>query len=257
MSDVVLRATELGYSIRGKPLLADVDLTLATGSFTAILGPNGAGKSTLLRLLCGVLRPTHGAVLLAGEPLAKIPRVRVARLLSYLPQNSVTQFDVTVWDAVAMGRTPHRRSWQSMTTRDLDVVHEALERVDITDLSRRTLPTLSGGEVQRVFLARALAQEAGVLVLDEPTNSLDVRHQLELMELLAGLHAEGKTIVAAMHDLALVWEAVPACVLLSGGRVAAAGPARATLLSPAAAAVFGVRIEETPSGLRCRQTGAR
>ncbi len=253
MSGPVLEAIGLGFAVRGKPLLADANLAFAEGSFTAVLGPNGAGKSTLLRLLVGALRPTAGEVRLDGGALGDMPRARVARRLSYLPQNSTTTFDVTVWDAVAMGRFPHRKSWKTMTSTDLDVVHDALVRVDLAELSRRTLPTLSGGELQRVFLARALAQEAAILVLDEPTSALDVRHQLGLMEIAASLHREGKTIVAAMHDLDLVWGTIPDCVLLDGGRVVQTGPARETLLSPAAAEVFGVRIVETSDGLRCRR----
>ncbi|MEW6072861.1 MAG: ABC transporter ATP-binding protein [Planctomycetota bacterium] len=253
MNETVLEARGLGFAVRGKELVAGVDLALRAGSYTAILGPNGAGKSTLLRLFCGVLAATQGAVRLEGEPIERLSRVRIARRLSYLPQDTATRFDVTVWDAVAMGRHPHRRSWQTMSARDVAVVHEALARVDIADLAARTLPTLSGGERQRVFLARALAQEAAILVLDEPTHALDVRHQLELMDLLAGLHREGKTIVVAMHDLDLVWGAVPDCVLLAAGRVAAAGAVRETLPSPTAAAVFGVRITTGAGGLRCRR----
>ena len=253
MSETRLQAQELVYAIRRRELVVGVSVDFPPGSFTAVLGPNGAGKSTLLRLLCGVLRPTRGEVRLGGAPLASIPRLRIAQLLSYLPQNSASQFDVTVWDAVAMGRFPYRRSWRSMSTRDLDVIHDALERVDIAELSRRTLPTLSGGEMQRVFLARALAQEADVLVLDEPTCSLDVRHQLELMELLGGLHRDGKTIVVAMHDLDLVWETIPDCVLLDAGRMIATGATREILLSPETARVFGVRIRGTAEGIRCER----
>ena len=250
----MLEAKDLDFAVRGKHLVQGIDLSFPEGSYAAVVGPNGAGKSTLLRLLCGVIRPTGGEVRLAGTRIDRIPRMKIARRLSYLPQSSATHFDVTVWDAVAMGRLSHRKSWQTMSSTDLEVIHDALERVDMAQLSRRTLPTLSGGETQRVFLGRALAQEAPILVLDEPTNALDVRHQLELMELLAGLHRDGKTIVLAMHDLELVWDWIPDCVLLREGRVVAEGPAREALLSPAAAEAFEVRIEETPAGIRCRRT---
>jgi iron complex transport system ATP-binding protein len=256
MTGAHLEAEGLVLAIRKQELISGVSVDFPPGSFTAVLGPNGAGKSTLLRLLCGALRPTRGSVQLDGDPLAAIPRPRIARLLSFLPQNSGSSLDVTVWDTVSMGRLPYRRSWQTMSSRDLEVVHDALERVDIRHLSRRTLPTLSGGEMQRVFLARALAQEASILLLDEPTHSLDVRHELDLMELLGGLHRDGKTIVVAMHDLDLVWEAVPDCILLHTGRTIAVGPTREILLSPETARVFGVEIAESAGGIRCRRTGA-
>jgi iron complex transport system ATP-binding protein len=244
----VLSAERATYAVQRKPLVRDVDLAFEAGTFTAIVGPNGSGKTTLLRLLAGIRPPSAGRVLLDGVEIGRVPRADVACRLSFVPQNTWTEFDITVFDAVAMGRLPQLGAWRSLQRADFDAVHAAIERVDLAGLEQRTLPTLSGGERQRVFIARALAQGSAILVLDEPTSSLDVGHQLELMEVLADLHSEGRTIVAAMHDLHLVWDAFPRSVLLDGGRVAADGATRDVLTGAAAHAAFHVTLRADAEG---------
>lgn len=243
MSGVTLLAADrLGFAVPGRSLLEGVDLAIERGDYVAVVGPNGSGKTTLLRLLTGVLAPTSGMVRLCGAPILRQPRAKVAALLSYVPQNTWTEFDITVFDAVAMGRLARRGAWRSYAREDYESIHSAMRRVDLEPLARRTLPTLSGGERQRVFIARALAQGADVLVLDEPTSSLDVGHQLELMEILGQLHSEGKTIVAAMHDLGLVFDSIPRAILLDRGRVVSAGDAREVLLGAEARSAFHVTL---------------
>lgn len=234
--------------IGAKALLEGVTLEFARGAFAAIVGPNGSGKTTLLRALAGIRPPTAGTVLLDGAPIARLDRRAVARRLSYVPQNTWTEFDITVFDAVAMGRFAWIQPLRGMTRADYDAVHAALAEVDLAGLEARTLPTLSGGERQRVFLARALAQEADVLVLDEPTSSLDVGHQLELVDVLVRLHASGKTIIAAMHDLHLVWDAFHHAVVLDLGRVVAEGASREVLQGEAAVAAFKVELAPDSEG---------
>jgi len=239
----VLIAERATYAVAGRPLLSDVTLAIETGACVAVLGPNGSGKTTLLRLLTGVRRPTSGEVLLEGRPIASYSRPEIACRVAYLPQGLTVDFDVTVADAVLMGRYPHLGAWRPITASDRDAVHAAMKRADVEHLARRALPTLSAGERQRVFLARALAQGSPTLVLDEPTTALDVGHQLELIEILRDVHAEGKTIVAAVHDLRLAWEHFPQAVLLDGGRVRAEGLSRDVIAGQPAREAFGVRVE--------------
>ena len=234
----LLCADDAGYAIHGRSLLSDISVSFQAGDFAAVVGPNGSGKTTLLRLLAGVRRATSGTILLEGGPIQAFSRPEIACRLSYLPQNTWTDFDVSVADAVGMGRLPYLGAWRAMRKEDFEAVEAAMQRVGLAHLASRTLPTLSGGERQRVFIARALAQGSAIFVLDEPTSALDVGHQLELMEILAGLHAGGKTIIAAMHDLRLVWRFFPRAILLDRGRATADGPARQVLTGEATRTAF-------------------
>jgi ABC-type cobalamin/Fe3+-siderophores transport system ATPase subunit/ABC-type Fe3+-siderophore transport system permease subunit len=229
---------------RGERLLLDgLSVTLQPGSMTVLLGPNGAGKTTLMRVLAGVLPPTAGEVCLEERRLDDLGRRAIARQCAYLPQQTATAFEIRVEDAVMLGRYPHIGAWGRLRRDDFERVGWALERVGVAGLRGRLLPTLSGGERQRVFLARALAQEAPILLLDEPTAALDIGHQLELMGLLAELHREGRTILAALHDLRPALEFFPRALLLNNGRLCADGPTREVILGPALEAAFGVRVE--------------
>lgn len=237
-----LAAADLLFAVRGRRLIDGVGLRVEPGEMLAIVGPNGAGKTTLLRLLSGVLPAAGGSVLLDGRALGSVSRREVARRLAYLPQETWTAFDLTVEDVVALGRFAHVSPWRGFRREDRARIEQAMARMGLETLRRRVLTTLSGGERQRVFLARALAQEAPLLLLDEPTRALDVGHQLELMELLVGLHREGRTVVAAMHDLHLVWRWFPRAVLLQAGRAVLDGSARDVLLAPELGEAFGVRV---------------
>lgn len=243
-----IAVSDVSFAVGARPILDRVSIDVPTGSMVAVIGPNGAGKSTLLRVVSGILRPTEGRVTLDGHSVRALPRPDVARRLAYLPQQTWTDFGITVEDAVAMGRHAHLSRWRGPGLADLEVVRSAMDRLGVADLAPRTLPTLSGGERQRVFLARALAQESPILVLDEPTTALDVGHQLDLMELLRALHAEGRTVVCAVHDLPLVHQFFPRTVVMDRGRVVADGPTVEVLPSAEARRAFGVRIEVAPDG---------
>jgi iron complex transport system ATP-binding protein len=237
-----LEACNISVRAGGRALLDGVTLTLPPGSMTVLLGPNGAGKTTLLRVLAGVIRPAGGEVRLGQTRLHDLGRSALARRCAYLPQQTGTNFDLRVEDVVTLGRYPHVGAWGAMSRTDFERVGWALERVGLTALRHRTLPTLSGGERQRVFLARALAQEAPILLLDEPITALDVGRQLELLALLTELHRDGHTILAALHDLRPALEFFPRALLLSGGRLADDGPTEGVLFGEALAAAFGVRV---------------
>lgn len=227
----------------GRALVADISLQFRAGESVAVLGPNGSGKTTLLRLLTGIREATSGSVILDGREIQQYPRPEIACRIAYMPQNTWSDFDIRVADAVAMGRFPHLGAWRSMTTQDKDAVDTAMQQTEITTLANRSLPTLSTGERQRVFLARALAQGSPILVLDEPTSALDIGHQIEFIEILQKLHSEGKTIITAIHDLRLAWEHFPRSILLNRGRVTADGDTHSVISGAAARDAFGVNIE--------------
>jgi iron complex transport system ATP-binding protein len=237
-----LQARDVTVRAGGWTLLDGVTLTLPPGSMTVLLGPNGAGKTTLIRVLAGVLAPAAGEVRLGGTRLHDLGRAAVARRCAYLPQQAGTPFDIRVEDVVALGRYPHVGTWGALARADYERVAWALDRVALTPLRHRTLPTLSGGERQRVFVARALAQEAPILLLDEPLTALDVGRQFELMALLAELHRDGHTILTALHDLRPAAEFFPRALLVSAGRLAADGPTDAVVFGEALTAAFGVRV---------------
>ncbi|MEU3605370.1 ABC transporter ATP-binding protein [Streptomyces sp. NPDC035033] len=240
-----LRADRVSRTAGGALLLDGVTIAPRPGTLTGLLGPNGSGKSTLLRVLSGVLAPDAGVVTLDGAPLGAVPRRTRARRVAVVAQHADTQVDLTVADAVRLGRVPHRRAWSPATAADEEAVRSALARTGLADRAHRAWSTLSGGERQRVQIARALAQEPRELLLDEPTNHLDVQHQLELLSLLAGLRL---TSVLALHDLNLAAMYCDHLVVLREGRVVAAGPAAEVLTERLVADVYGVRATVTRPG---------
>lgn len=215
---------ENGFSIR------DVSLTVERGSLTGLLGPNGCGKTTLLKLMAGVLRPGQGTITFAGGVLDDIPRRALARHIAVVPQETHPAFDYRVIEMVLMGRHPHLGPFALEGPGDLAIAHDALRATGTAHLASRSYMSLSGGEKQRVVIASALAQQPDVLLLDEPTASLDLAYQLEVAALLARLnHERGVTIVVATHDLNLAASICRTLVLVRGGRVLAQGATETVL----------------------------
>ncbi|OZM83331.1 ABC transporter ATP-binding protein [Pseudonocardia sp. MH-G8] len=236
-------ARRVRWSVGRDVLVLDgVDLDVAAGAFVGLLGPNGSGKSTLLRLLAGVHRPDAGAVRLDGRDLRELPRRAAARRIALLAQESATEVDMTVLDAVLLGRIPHRARWGPLAADDVRRAEHTLDLLDAGALRDRRWSELSGGERQRVAIARALAQDPDVLLLDEPTNHLDVRHQLAVLELLA---ASPRTVVAALHDVGLAARYCDAVAVLHEGAVHAAGPPAQVLTPELLEKVYGVGAEIT------------
>jgi iron complex transport system ATP-binding protein len=197
-----LRASNLVGGYGERAVLHGVSLAVEPGEMLAIVGPNGAGKSTLLRLLGGSLKPWQGTVELLGAPLDSFERRALARRLAFVGQENTVAFSFTVLEVVLMGRAPHLGSFHFESSRDLMLAREALERFDLLALATRPIQELSGGERKRVFLARALAQEPRVALLDEPTAHLDLRHVAEIFARFGELRAErGLSVVATLHDL--------------------------------------------------------
>jgi len=228
------------------PALHDVTLDVASGEIVGIVGPNGSGKTTLLRAIHGLLAPVQGSVLLEGRDLRTFRAREIAATVGSVPQHSRDGFGFTVSEVVMMGRYPHQRPLAGESPEDTAIVRSALERTRTWHLRRRPVDALSGGERQRVLLARALAQDPRVLLLDEPTAHLDIRFQLEMMDLIAGLGAGRLTVIAALHDLNLAAMYCGRLVLLAEGRIAAMGTPGEVLDPPRLRAVYGADVAVHP-----------
>ena len=232
---------DLGLAYHGRRVLDGVDLRLERGEAVGLVGPNGAGKSSLLRCVTGLERHRSGAVLLDGVPIEELTREAVARRIAVVPQAATLPFSVRVEELVALGRIPHEHPLLGPRIEDREAVATAIYRVGIGDLIGRDARELSLGERQLVLIAMAVAQSAGTLVLDEPTVHLDLRRQVEVMELLAGLHRrDGVTLLAVLHDLTLAAHFFPRLVVLDRGRIIADGPPAEVLSPDRIRSVFGV-----------------
>ena len=227
----VLRGRGLTFSHprADRPAVTDVSVSVAPGRLLAVVGPNGAGKTTLLRLLAGSLRPQEGEVRLDDRLLAELGDRERARTLAVVPQSEASPFPVTVREMVGMGRYSHVGTWEREGSRDRAVVEAALERCALVPFAGRELDRLSGGERQRARIARALAQEAPVLLLDEPAAGLDLRYRMELFHLLRELRGDGLAVLVITHDLNLAARFADRLLLLDLGRVRASGAPDAVL----------------------------
>ena len=243
-----VKAAGVRVTLDRKPILHGVDLAVASGTWHAVLGPNGAGKSTFLKAVVGVL-PYQGDIRVGGEEVAKLSAKHRARLIAYVPQQPQLPGDMTVAEYVLLSRTPHLGYLGVESRTDRAVADSALERLDLGGFARRRLGAMSGGERQRVVLARALAQQAGVLLLDEPTTALDLGHQQQVLDLVDGLRAtEGLTVISTLHDLSLAAQYADELTLLVGGRVAACGTAREVLTEQRIAEHYGARVRVFDDG---------
>lgn len=235
-----VKGLEFGYT--SMPVLADVCLELAQSEMLGIVGPNGAGKSTLIRCINRILNPQRGRILLDENDIKKMDRIGLARKMGYIPQTASQIFPTTVFDAILMGRRPHI-GWRS-SEEDNEKVLDVLELLDIEDLAMRDIKELSGGQQQRVFIARALAQEPEVLLLDEPTSNLDIRHQLEVMEIIKDLVVkEGISAIMAIHDLNLASKYTDRVIIMKEGKIFDAGSPSNVLTPENIRSVYSVEAE--------------
>jgi iron complex transport system ATP-binding protein len=226
---------------RERAILRDVSFSLEHGERVALIGPNGAGKSTLLRVLAGILQPAAGRVLLDDVPIASLDRSLVAKRLAVVPQQTALPFSMRVEEVVALGRLPHEAALRGARPSDRAAVAAAIDRVGLGHLMGRDARELSLGERQLVLLALAVAQASPVLLLDEPTVHLDLRHQVEAMELLRDLNErDGTALVAVLHDLGLAAHFFPRLVIIEHGRVIADGPPAEVLTDDRIRETFGV-----------------
>jgi len=249
----MIEARGVHFSYRGgKPVLIDVDMKVRSGGFHALIGPNGSGKSTLLKVMCGTLRPSNGSIMIFGRPMGELSRKEFARTVSVLPQESGYGFDYTVSEIVWMGRYPHS-GFLDRGRENKEAVRRAMEVTGTLDFSGRPYSELSGGERQKVNLARAMAQEPRLLILDEPTKDLDLKSSLDLMDTLARLnHFEGLTVLAVIHDLALAFKYFRTVTMLKDGNVVTTGSVEKALTGDSILEVFGVNASVERIGGRVR-----
>ncbi|NMB86459.1 MAG: Cobalamin import ATP-binding protein BtuD [Methanosaeta sp. PtaB.Bin018] len=228
----------LTFSYNSHKILDDLNVVVDDSEILGLVGPNGSGKTTLIKCIDRILKP-KGSILLDGKEIENMSRQEVARQIGYVPQSSSTPLATTVFDTVLMGRRPHI-SWR-VTDADLDKVAEVLERLHLGDLAMRDFSQLSGGQKQKVLIARALAQEPAVLLLDEPTSNLDMKHQLEVMETVSSLVKEKNiSAVMAIHDLNLAARFSDRLVMLKDGQVYAAGEPKVLLNEANICKVYGI-----------------
>jgi len=242
-----LAAEQVSFGYRGDTLVLDgVSTTIPRGGLVGILGPNGSGKTTLLRILGGLLRPSQGRVSLDGADLRTVPRASVARRMAMVPQETQLAFEYTVLEMATMGRYPHLGAFEIEGPEDLEIAREALRATGTDHLASRLFNTLSGGEKQRVVIAGALAQTPEILLLDEPTASLDLAYQLEIRSILQKLNRERDlTIVVSTHDLNFAASLCRELVLLHQGRVLASGATEAMLEASLIRRLYGVDVDIT------------
>lgn len=253
----MITVNDLCVSYDGVEILHGVDAAFPEGKVSVVLGPNGCGKSTLLKSIIRLNTEVSGAVTVGGENVDGLSQKELSRRVAYLPQSHNIP-DITVERLVMHGRFPYLGYPRHYGRTDREKVRDALKWMGLTDYAGRKMEQLSGGQRQKVYLAMALAQDTDVILMDEPTTFLDIRNQLEMLELICRLSAEGKTVVMILHDFDLTLRCADHCLLLGDGNVLRAGAAREVLASPELARVFGVtpRFYETEDGTHCYVSAA-
>ncbi|TFG13743.1 ABC transporter ATP-binding protein [Candidatus Thorarchaeota archaeon] len=212
-----LEVNSISFRYNNKPILNDITFNLKAGEFLAILGPNGSGKTTLLKCINGILQPQNGSILIDGKSMQEYGRNDIARIMGYVPQHNGRIFPNTVFDTLLLGRKPHIQ-W-APTSKDLRVVSQLLEMLNLEQFALRNITELSGGERQKVVIGRALAQQPNILLLDEPTSNLDLKHQLEVLKLIRNQTRDGLSAVMALHNLNLALKFCDRIVMLNDGEI--------------------------------------
>jgi iron complex transport system ATP-binding protein len=248
---MLISANSLSLSYNGHNVVQDFNLSIPPRTIVGLVGPNGSGKTTILRALAGLIEPRAGTALVQGKHAFHLDKRLRARQIGWVPQQENAAWPLTVSEVVRLGRAPHRGWLMPFTVDDMKIVESALARADLLALKHRPVNKLSGGEFQRVLIARVLAQEPEALLLDEPTASLDIHHQIQVLDLVRSLvHEKGLSVVMAIHDLNLAVRYCDQLVLLNGGRQVSAGTPEEVLTPQNLQAVFGVnaRLYRDPWG---------
>lgn len=237
----MLRIHELSFGYKDISALKDIRIELNKGEIVSIVGPNGAGKTTLLKCIVRIVKPQEGGVLINGKDVASMKRRDLARCVGYVPQGSPSRFPITVFDAVLMGRRPYI-AWKP-SQHDLEIVADLLRSMDLENDALRDFDQLSGGQKQKVLLARAFAQDTDILLLDEPTSSLDLKHQMEVMEMISAMVKEkGVAAIVAIHDLNLASRFSDKMVMLHAGKIFCTGTPPQVMTAENIQSVYGVEV---------------
>ncbi len=242
-----LSVTDLSFSYGTRRILEDISFEVAAGAFCALLGPNGSGKSTMVKALAGVHRAKQGRISVEGRDIASLGRRELARIVAYVPQAGDAPFDLTVREAVMLGRTPHFGIAPGAA--DRAKVEDAIVRMGLSEIAEQSMSELSGGQAQRAMIARALAQDPRVLLLDEPTSALDLRYQIETLQLVRQItREEGISALIAIHDLNHAARYCDQVVVLHGGHLVADGTPEEALQEPTLRSVYEVDVEVAAQG---------
>ncbi|WFR98603.1 ABC transporter ATP-binding protein [Rhizobium tumorigenes] len=246
MTTARLRAEAVTLRYRELTVARELSVTIPDNAFTVIVGPNACGKSTLLRALSRLLRPTQGEIILDGASIGSLPARDVARRLGLLPQSSIAPDGITVEDLVSRGRYPHQSIFRQWSAADQQAVAASMSATGVADIATRLVDELSGGQRQRVWLAMVLAQQTPILLLDEPTTFLDITHQIDLLDLLADINADGRTVVAVLHDLNHACRYATHLIAMRDGAIVAEGPPAAIVTEQLIEDVFGLACVIVP-----------
>ncbi|MGB9776818.1 MAG: ABC transporter ATP-binding protein [Anaerolineae bacterium] len=234
------------YPNGARDVLQDISLEVHPGTVNAVLGPNGAGKSTLLHLILGLYPPRQGKIRVGGRPLSAHSRQSLSRQIALVPQREHIPFEFRVLEYVLLGRTPHLDFLQMPGPKDVRAARQALERLGIADLADRSVSALSGGEHQLVLIARAVAQEAPILLLDEPTAHLDLANKRRILALLRSLAAQGQTVLFTTHDPDTALAVADACILMRAGRILHQGPVAEVLTTEKLTQTYATPLRVLP-----------
>lgn len=240
--ELMLEVDSLAYSYGNGPVFENISFSLKKGDVMCILGPNGAGKSTLIKCIAGIFKPAAGSVRIMGEDTASLGAMEIARSIGYVPQQNEVIFPFTVLDFVVMGRTPHIPLFSSPNNKDMEIAREALSMVGVEDLADRTVSSLSGGQRQIVLIARALAQQPALLLLDEPTAHLDFGNQMLVLETVQKLAAKGMSILMNTHMPDHAFLVGNSAAALAEKRLVAVGEVKTVVSSNIMSSLYGVKV---------------
>lgn len=222
----MIQIENLSFAYPQKEVLKNINLDIAPADFCALIGPNGSGKSTLLKAIAGLLSPqAESNVTLQHQVISRLSAMELAKILAYVPQHQDIVFDYPVFDTILMGRFPHQSHWSTMSQKDADIVEDIMHKTNLTHLRDRMLSQLSGGELQRTMIARAMAQQTPILLLDEPLSNLDITHKYEIMDILKELNQnERVTIIIILHEFSFVKRYANKTLILNDGTIQNFGP---------------------------------
>ena len=240
----MLEVNNIHFSIDGKKILDGISARFEPGRIHGIIGPNGSGKSTLLKNICRIWKPQSGSIVINGKDYSEIPRKELSTMVTLVPQNTTIGFPISVFDIVSMGRNPHLGRFEGVRKKDREIIERALQQTNISALKDRNINELSGGEGQLAIIARAIATEASLVLLDEPTSELDVKHTLEIIDILYEFKDQGKTILVTIHDLNLARRFCDRITILCRGKLFYSGTPEDAFAEENIKQVFGVNVRE-------------
>jgi len=240
----IIEVKNLTWKYDKKTILSDINLSIARGTLTGIIGPNGSGKTTLLKNISSVLKPQRGSVFIEGKDILDYSARQLAQKMAFVPQNTNMDFDFTALDVVLMGRNPHLGRFQEESQEDIEIAQNAMRMTRTLEFQDRKITTLSGGERQRVIIARAIAQETDIILMDEPISNLDIRHQVDILNLIQDLvQNHGKTIITVLHDLNLAAHFCEEVLLLKNGRIYSKGTPKEVLTPDTVKDVYEIKVK--------------